>query len=126
MKKRRSGYASWRRGVFGEWTASLYLRAKGYRLVSRNVRMRSGEIDIIVEKGGVLIAVEVKNRNNLQDSLESVDWRKRQRIIQGFKEWLGREYEKGRDWTNRDMRYDVLVVGKGFSILHMKSAFFEE
>lgn len=126
MKKRKSGYKSWRRGVLAEYVATWYLRSRGYRLVSRNVRMSSGEIDVIVEKRGVVVVVEVKSRDELRDSLESVDWRKRNRIIQSFKEWLGREYEEGRDWTEMDMRYDVVVVGKRFSIVHMESAFFEE
>jgi hypothetical protein len=49
-----------KKGAFGEMKAAEYLRGKGYALVARNFRSRTGEIDIIAEKDGVLAFVEVK------------------------------------------------------------------
>lgn len=48
-------------GVLGEEYASIFLKKKGYRILERNVRLRSGEIDIIAQdKEGTLVFIEVK------------------------------------------------------------------
>ena len=49
-------------GDFGERLAAAHLEAKGYRIRERNFRTREGEIDIIAERGGTLVFVEVRNR----------------------------------------------------------------
>ena len=48
-------------GALGEAIASKYLENKGFLILSRNYRMKCGEIDIIAEKGGVIHFVEVKS-----------------------------------------------------------------
>lgn len=47
-------------GRFGEQYATDYLRNKKYRLLEKNFRNRFGEIDLIFEKKGKIIFVEVK------------------------------------------------------------------
>ena len=49
-------------GRFGETFACHELEKRGYRVLARNVRMRSGEIDIVASQGGELVFVEVKTR----------------------------------------------------------------
>ena len=50
-------------GDFGEKVAVNYLKEKDYTICERNFRMgRYGEIDIIAEKEGFLIFIEVKTR----------------------------------------------------------------
>lgn len=49
-------------GRFGEEWAVGYLSRLGYRIVERNVRFRSGEIDIVARDGEELVFVEVKCR----------------------------------------------------------------
>ena len=53
-------------GVWGEALVADYLRGKGYKLAAHSYRCRFGEIDLIAEKDGVLLFVEVKLRTNLQ------------------------------------------------------------
>jgi len=56
------------RAQFGQWgeeTACNYLIKKGYKIVTRNYRSNFGEIDIIAEKKGGIIFVEVKARKTL-------------------------------------------------------------
>ena len=53
-------------GVWGEALVADYLREKGYKLAAHSYRCRFGEIDLIAEKDGVLLFVEVKLRTNLQ------------------------------------------------------------
>ena len=54
------------KGAWGEECAAVYLRRHGYRILARNYSCRFGEIDLIAEKDGVLLFVEVKLRTNLQ------------------------------------------------------------
>ena len=51
-------------GNWGENTAARYLEEHGYDLLARNVRTPYGEIDIIAEKGGFTVFVEVKARTS--------------------------------------------------------------
>lgn len=53
-------------GDWGEALAAEYLEARGCRIVEKEWRCRFGEIDLIAEKDGMLIFVEVKLRTNLQ------------------------------------------------------------
>jgi putative endonuclease len=47
-------------GNFGENLAVKYLEKQGYKILSRNFRVRSGELDIVCRKGRLLVFVEVK------------------------------------------------------------------
>lgn len=49
-------------GKIGEDTAAEYIENHGYRIIDRNYTSRWGEIDIISEKDGVLVFVEVKTK----------------------------------------------------------------
>ena len=51
-------------GTWGESVAAEYLEERGYILVARNVRTPYGEIDLILEKDGFTIFVEVKTRTS--------------------------------------------------------------
>ena len=53
-------------GDWGEALAAEYLEARGCRIVEKEWRCRFGEIDLIAEKDGMLLFVEVKLRTNLQ------------------------------------------------------------
>lgn len=49
-------------GNRGEETAAGYLKQKSYRIIARNFRIGGREIDLIAEKDGRTILVEVKTR----------------------------------------------------------------
>ena len=51
-------------GKWGEQAASDYLTGRGYDIVARNVRTPYGEIDVIAQKDGFTIFVEVKARTS--------------------------------------------------------------
>ena len=69
-------------GHKGETLAVLYLEGKGYEIIERNFRCRRGEIDIIAQKENELIFIEVRSRstNNYGSAIESINYRKQQRI----------------------------------------------
>ena len=68
----------------GEDAADKYLREKGYRVVDRNVDLPMGELDIVTEKGGRYVFIEVKTSLETHRSFfhpeERVDKRKRSRL----------------------------------------------
>lgn len=65
-------------GRLGERLASDALEARGYRIIERNFRCRSGEIDLVAEEGQDLVFVEVKARRGTAFGLpeEAVNSRK--------------------------------------------------
>ncbi len=108
-------------GNNGESAAAIYLRFHGYKIIERNFSCRFGEIDIIAQKGELLVFVEVKTRkkDSLVDGVYSVDYYKQQRIIKTAKIFLAKQ----RDEYN--VRFDVILVESGAipKINHIESAF---
>lgn len=51
-------------GATAESAVSLYLKAKGYKILHRNWRTKNCEIDIIARKDDIVFFVEVKYRVN--------------------------------------------------------------
>lgn len=69
-------------GDRGEAEAVAYLEAHGFRVVDRNVRYKTGEIDIIARRGKELHFFEVRCRTDpsLVSPFESITDEKRRRI----------------------------------------------
>lgn len=53
-------------GSRGENEAELYLKKKGYKIITRNYHSRFGEIDIIAQVEDTLVFVEVKTRSSVK------------------------------------------------------------
>ena len=51
-------------GAWGESVAAEYFEKRNYTILARNVRTPYGEIDIVAEKDGFIIFVEVKTRTS--------------------------------------------------------------
>ena len=50
-------------GNEAEDLAAEYLKQNGYKIIARNYACKTGEIDIIAQKGGCLVFAEVKARS---------------------------------------------------------------
>jgi len=70
-------------GTIAENIAADYLSKRGYKIRERNYRTKEGEIDIIAEKDGALIFVEVraKTGKSFGSAEESITERKKKRLI---------------------------------------------
>lgn len=73
-------------GRFGEHIALEYLLKKGYRLVRQNYHVQGGELDLIMEKNGILCIVEVKLRTgkNFGNGGESLTYNKKQKLLRAI------------------------------------------
>lgn len=93
-------------GRAGEEAAAHYLAAQGYRILHRNLRFRSGEIDLVAEEKGVLIFVEVKTRSGATfgTAAEAVTPRKQEQLVR-----LASIYLSGAGGERR-CRFDVVTV----------------
>jgi putative endonuclease len=67
----------------------------------------------------LLVFVEVKARENLEDAAWSVTDRQRARIIAAAEAWLAVHADK----RIRDIRFDVILVAPGHIPHHIPSAF---
>jgi putative endonuclease len=111
-------------GRAGESEAERYLRSKGYRIVERNVRSPSGELDLVAEAGDVLVFVEVKARRSSAHggAAYAVDGRKRARLIR-----LASQYLACHRVRTRSCRFDVVLYTGGMDqpavIQHIENAF---
>ena len=91
----------------GEDHAARYLRARGYRILERNFRARSGEVDIIAEQKGALVFVEVKARSSGEfgEPRDAVTVWKQRRIMNA-----ARSYAARLGGGERTVRFDVVEV----------------
>ena len=109
-------------GRLGERRAMWFYRLRGYRIAGRNVRLRSGEIDLVVRRGKLLAIVEVKTRQSRTagEGHEAVDARKRMRLVRLADEYLARSPRP------LELRYDVVSLfwnGRRFEVSHYPDAF---
>jgi putative endonuclease len=80
-----------RLGARGEKLACRFLRRRGYKVLYRNFRGRSGgEIDIVCRDKDTLVFVEVKTRTreDFGRPFDAVDRKKQKRIARGGLAWL--------------------------------------
>lgn len=94
-------------GQKAEAMAARFLKRRGYKIITRNHRTRSGEIDIIAREGETLVFVEVKARTSLRyGSAKAAVTPHKQRQV--AKVALG--YLKMTDQSHVKARFDVVTV----------------
>lgn len=77
-------------GRFGEEIAKKYLENKGYWVISKNYHIRGGEIDLVMQKDGIIVFVEVKFRSgkNYGTGQEAITGAKKQKLIRSIFSFL--------------------------------------
>jgi putative endonuclease len=106
-------------GLSAESRAAAMLVAKGYRIVARRWRSPVGEIDIVARRRKILVFVEVKARERLDDAAEAVIGRQQRRIIAAAEAWLATHP----DDIDSDIRFDVMLVAPKSIPRHIMAAF---
>jgi putative endonuclease len=98
--------ASEARGRHAESQASGALAADGFVEIARRVRTAAGEIDLIVERDGLLIFVEVKARATLGDAALALGPRQQARLLAAGGAWMAANPGHG----TAGVRFDLLLV----------------
>ena len=93
-------------GLKGETQGTKFLKKQGYRIIERNFRTRSGEIDIIAREGREIVFIEVKTRSSLDFGYpeESVTRRKMAHLLKAS------QYYMLKSKIEMPYRFEVLSV----------------
>lgn len=106
-------------GQAKEALAARFLEAQGLGLVQRNYRCRSGELDLIMREGRVLVFVEVRFRRSATHGTpgETVTTSKQRRIVQAAAHYLQRFA------APPPCRFDLIAIGADDRIEWIRDAF---
>lgn len=110
-------------GDWGEEVASKYLIAKGYEILERNFRCRTGEIDLVTQQQDTLVFVEVKSRRSIDFGVpcEAITAVKRRRLKSAIGYYL--LLHPGERILVRVDAVEILVIrGKGY-LRHLENIF---
>jgi putative endonuclease len=116
------------KGDIGEEVAFRYLKDRKYKILERNYRNRIGEIDIVAQRKGIIVFIEVKSQyveeaNSWFHPERNVHERKQDKLIRlGESFLLEKKYPDSTNW-----QIDVIGVALNFSqrraqIRHLKNA----
>lgn len=111
-------------GAAGERIAALFLESRGYAILARNFRVNRREIDLVAERGRLLVAVEVKWRR-AGDAFggAALAWRPAQRARAGEAWLLACATFPGGE--TRPWRFDLVTIEEdaiGLRLEHRRGA----
>lgn len=108
-----------RAGRLAEALAASYLRLKLYRVRARRVKTPVGEIDLVAERFGVLVFVEVKARRRADHEASALHAVNARRITRAARHHIARHPELAK----RTMRFDVIFLAPFRLPRHVRGAF---
>ncbi len=99
-------------GRSAEARARALLEREGLTFVAGNVRYRFGELDLVMEDGGTLVFVEVRERAGIRfgGAAASIDARKRLRLSRAAQRYLQQAFGSRRV---PPCRFDVVAIDAG-------------
>jgi putative endonuclease len=119
-----------RLGQHGEALAAEHLIRRGYRILDRNYRLASGELDLVAADARTIVFCEVKTRRVAPgapavDPLQSVHPRKQQKVRRLAARWLAEHADRPRV---AELRFDAIGVvldpgGRLLALDHLEGAF---
>lgn len=94
-------------GAVAEARATKLLVEHGYRIVERNFRCKSGELDIVARDGEILCFIEVRSRHDDERGAAelAVDWRKQRQVGRVAMMYIGL-----RNPDFKYSRFDVVAI----------------
>jgi putative endonuclease len=109
-------------GKKGEEQAAAALESAGMQIIAKNVRSKTGEVDIVALDGETIVFVEVKawSAYGMEDLQYGINIKKQRKIIKTAKYFLS----ENRKYSNMAIRFDVVFIDKN-SVTHLASAFTE-
>lgn len=118
------GFGTSQRGAEAERLAQRHLERQGLKLVARNWRCPGGELDLVMRERDMLVMVEVRKRtrSDYGDAFESVNGRKRGRLVRAARMFLAGHPEYARS----PVRFDVVAVDAADQLEWLQAAFVTE
>jgi putative endonuclease len=115
-------------GALGEDLAAEHLIRRGFQIIERNYRTRSGELDMVAFDGRTLVFCEVKTRRGLavdRTPFESLHPRKRRQVREMARSWLANRPDRPLTTT---LRFDAIAVwldaaDRPLRLEHLEGAF---
>jgi putative endonuclease len=117
--RRQRGARAEAAGRAAEEAAVEALHAEGWQVLGRRVRTPAGELDLIAEREGMLVFVEVKARPSFAEAAYALSARQRERLLAAAECWLAEHAGHG----SAGIRFDVLLVAADFSVRRIADAF---
>src|SRR6185503_15289947 len=110
-------------GELGERIAERWLRRRGWKVVQRRFKSGHRDIDLVVERDGIVAFVEVKARQGAEfgGPVQAVNYRKRKQLERSALVWIDRNGRGAESY-----RFDVigvLVDGAVVRVCHVENAF---
>lgn len=106
-------------GRRGEEVAAWYLRLKGYRIRDVRVKTPVGELDLVAERFGSVVFVEVKARQREGGMGEALLAVNRRRIVRAAGYYVARHPAL----ATRPLRFDVIFLAPWAWPRHVVNAF---
>jgi putative endonuclease len=110
-------------GRKGEAEAAAFLTKKNYQILEKNYRYRKSEVDLIVQKNNILVAVEIKTRSTtfFGDPAFFLKTKQQHRIVEAI------DYYVQQNNLDVEVRFDVISILKknnALEIQHIENAFY--
>ncbi|QWF70791.1 YraN family protein [Methylomonas paludis] len=108
------------KGSQAEQQALKFLQQQGLQWCCSNYRCKSGELDLVMLDGPVLVVVEVRYRQSAQfgGAEASITWKKQARIIAATQ-----HYVIINKLSNAVIRFDVVAISGDNRLNWIKNAF---
>lgn len=115
----RSKITSYKKGLFSEFIARMYLRMHGYRILEKRYitgkNTNRAEIDIIARRKDTIVFIEVKNHKTIESAWNSIPPVQASRLRRAAETYLIKKHFSG------NARFDVIVI-HGHKIYWAKNA----
>lgn len=115
----RRGRGAQARGVDAERLAAEALERDGWTIYARRLRTGAGEIDLVAERDGLLVFVEVKARDSLANAATALGPRQRARLLAAADAALA----ENPVWGAAGVRFDVMLVDATGQVRRIADAF---
>jgi putative endonuclease len=94
-------------GKYGEDLACEELERRGYRVIAKGYRTKSGELDIVAQDREYLVFIEVKARHDgsFGEPEEAVTLQKQRKLV-----WMAADYLARNGLHNAPCRFDVVGI----------------
>ncbi|MCX2564915.1 YraN family protein [Acetobacter suratthaniensis] len=104
--RRQRGVQAQQDGVDAENQACIMLEASGWRILLRRSRTPRGEVDIVAERAGMLVFIEVKKRQTMPQALACLSQAQSRRLYRAAECLL----QRNPAWRYETLRFDLIAM----------------